>query len=431
MASFLKDLLSVGISKFAVISFGLAKAIILARWLGPEGNGIIAALAVYPSLFMSFGSLGISQSATHFIGKGKFLESEIKSSITQIWFFSTIISVIISFALIRYLSDSGENLFWVFLAITPIPFTLFNKYNSGLFLGKNQIKLYNKINWLPAAFILIGVVLFVVIIPMNISGALIALILGPLIMFFILLFKNNFINSFNLNFNWRIIKSLLSLGLIYALALLLINLNYKIDIILLDKISNSYNTGIYSKGVAITEYLWQIPMLLSTIVFARSANAKDAKQYSKKVAHLLRLSIILIGLGSIVLLLIAKPLILIMYGNSFIESSQVLQLLLPGILLLTIFKVLNMDLAGRGKPWVSMKAMVPALIINVILNFILIPDFGADGAALASTISYILAAILFLYFYSIEAETTVKEIFQYSKKDFVPMLSIFQKLFNR
>jgi len=57
-----------------------------------------------------------------------------------------------------------------------------------------------------------------------------------------------------------------------------------------------------------------------------------------------------------------------MYGEKFEGSIEVLKILLPGVLVLTLFKVMNTDLAGKGKPWVSMKAMIPALIINIIIN---------------------------------------------------------------
>ena len=422
MNSFVKDISSVGISKILILIFGLLSGIITARWLGPEGSGIIAALVVYPTLFMSFGALGIRQSVTHFMGKGAFLEKDIKTAITQIWFFTTLFCIIVCFFLMRYFSSSGGNLQWVLLAILPIPFTLFNTYNSGIFLGKNQIGAFNKINWLPRMFVFLALVVFVVVFSFGISGALVAAIAGPLLMFFILLFKNKFIQSFNLNFNWKIIKSLLSLGIIYALALLVINLNYRIDIILLDRLSTPHYTGIYAKGNAIASLLWEVPMLLSAIVFARSASAKDGLQYSRKVAQLLRLSVIFVGVGSILLVLLAKQVILLMYGEQFYQSTQVTQLLISGVLFLTVFKVLNMDLAGKGKPWVSMKAMIPALILNVILNIILIPKLNANGSALASTISYTFATVLFLHFYSKEVQIPIKEIFRYSKKDFDPIM---------
>src|SRR5690606_37089712 len=118
---------------------------------------------------------------------------------------------------------------------------------------------------------------------------------APLFMSIILLFKNKFLNAFSLQYNWNIIKSMLSLGIVYAISLLVINLNYKTDIIILDELSTAYELGIYSKGSAITQYLWQIPMIFSPIVFARSAVSKNSQDFSFKVAQLLRLSFIAIG----------------------------------------------------------------------------------------------------------------------------------------
>tara|TARA_B110000238_G_scaffold199024_1_gene245095 strand:+ start:1911 stop:3203 length:1293 start_codon:yes stop_codon:yes gene_type:complete len=428
MKNFLFDAFSIGVSKLLMIVFGLTTSIIVARVLGPDKNGIIAALLVYPSLFMSIGSLGIRQSTTYFLGKGIFSEDQIKTAITQIWLFTAVFSVAVCYLLMHYFSKSGENKWLVALALSPIPFALFNTYNSGIFLGKNQISVFNKINWIPTLVILVTTTILVLCLSYDISAYLIALLVGPLFISFILLFKNKFIHAFSFNYNWNVIKQMLSLGLVYALALLIINLNYKIDVILLDNLSTSFETGIYSKGVGVTEYLWQIPMLLSTVVFARSAVSKDDKAFSIKVAQLLRLSFLVICVVALVLFLLSKFIIVLMYGEAFSGSVMVLNTLLPGVLLLTIFKVINMDLSGKGKPWVSLKAMTPALLVNVVLNVVFIPKYGAVGAALASTISYSLAAILFIFFYSKETKIPVLDIIRYKASDFQPIIQILKKL---
>src|SRR5690554_6089823 len=430
MSSFISDVFRVGISNFLIIAFGLTTSIITARYIGPEGNGIIAALLVYPSLFMSFGSLGIRQSTTYFLGKNIFSEEQIKTAITQIWMITTVFSIVSSFILIRYFSNSGENIALVILALLPIPFSLFNTYNSGIFLGRNDIKTFNKINWIPSLIALLGTVLFVVLLQWDVKGAMVASVGGPLFMFFVLLFKNKFLDFFSFRYDWNIIKQMLSLGIVYATALFVINLNYRVDVILLDKLSNAYELGIYSKGAGITQYLWQIPMLLSTVVFARSAVSKNDKAFSLKVAQLLRVSFVIIGVVSVGLLLFSELIIVGMYGENFRESISVLNYLLPGVLILTIFKVMNMDLAGKGKPWVSMKAMIPALVINVVINIILIPDMGADGAAISSTVSYGVAGMLFLFFYSKAVNVPVKDILKYKRTDFDPILNVLKKLKN-
>ncbi|MCO5268235.1 MAG: flippase [Brumimicrobium sp.] len=431
MASFFKDFLSIGFSKILIISFGLGSSIIIARYIGPSGNGTIAALTVYPSLFLSFGSLGISQATTFYTGKKIFSEEQIKTAITQIWMITVIISLVTCYLLMRYFSNSGDNLLLVSLALLPIPFTLFNKYNSGLFLGRNDIKTYNRINWIPTLIVLLGAVIFVILLHWDIAGAMLATILGGLFMSIVLLFKNKFLKSFSLKFEWRVIQSMLSLGMIYALSLLVIGLNYRVDVIMIDKLSTAFELGIYSKGAGFAEYLWEIPMLFSSIVFARSAVSKKQKEFSYKVIRLLRVSFIGVGLGALVLLFLSEYIIPLMYGKEFYGSVSVLNYLLPGILALTIFKVINMDLAGRGKPWIAMWAMLPALGVNIILNYFFIPKYGANGAAYSSTISYGVAGVLFLYFYSKETKIPIKEILKFRREDFAPIKGIIKKIIKR
>src|SRR5690554_3960885 len=166
--SLVGDLTRVMMSKGAVIIVSIVNSIITARYLGPENNGIIAALTVYPSLIMTIGSLGIRQSTAYFLGKQLYTEEKIKRAITQIWGFTSIISIGVCFVLMRYLSDSGQNIFWVLLTLIPIPFSLFNTYNAGIFLGKNHIKSFNRINWIPPLITLILVALFIIVWSMGI-----------------------------------------------------------------------------------------------------------------------------------------------------------------------------------------------------------------------------------------------------------------------
>ncbi|NME72225.1 oligosaccharide flippase family protein [Flammeovirga aprica] len=417
MSSILKDTLSIGGSKIIIIISGLLQISITAHLLGPEINGIIATLILYPTIFMSIGSIGIRQSTTYCLGKKLFSLEKIKTSITQIWFFSTIFSLLLCFILM-YFFNTHKNSQLIILAISPIPFALFNTYNSGIFLGQNNIKSFNQINWLPPVIQVICISILIYFFQIGVQSVLIGILIGHVITSFLLIKKNNFAESLSLKIHWDVIKKLTSLGIIYAVSLLAISLNYKMDIILLEHYSNSFQLGLYSKGVSITEYLWQIPMFLSTVIFSRSATSKDNEKFSQEVIFLLHISLIFVGISSIIIYFLAPIIIEFMFGKTFFGSISVLRYLLPGVFLLTIFKVLNMDLAGRGKPNIALYAMIPALIINIILNIKLIPTLGANGASIASTISYSFSALLFILQYSKYTKIKKRSIlnFKSSKK---------------
>lgn len=422
--TFKKDFISVIISKILIVLFGLSTTIIVARTLGPEKNGIIASLLVFPLLFISIGSLGVRQSTAFFLGKSIYSETQLKRAIIQLWAINSLISMFSCFFLIKYFVSANLDNDLILISLIPIPFSLFNTYNTGLFLGKNQIQTFSKVTWFPKFILFILTLGLVVYLNFGIRGYLISLIGGPVLLFCFLIKKNSFIEIISLEIEWDVLKRMFLLGGVYALALLIINLNYKIDIILLDYLSTQYQTGIYSKGAVLAEYIWEIPMLISTIVFSRSATSKSQLNFSKKVVQLLRLSLLFVAVGLIVLYVFSEIIVITIFGIDYFESVFVLQYLIPGVFFLTFFKITNMDVAGRGKPIISMKAMLPALILNILLNFIFIPYNGAIGASLSSTISYSFASFVFLHLYSVETGISVKEIFNYQKKDFIKIIKL-------
>ncbi len=423
MRSFLKDLSRIGTSKIIMVSASLGTSILTARTLGPANNGLISALLVFPNLLMTVGSLGVQQATTFLVGQKKFDEQEIKKTIVQIWLLSASLSVVICYFLILAFAKEQYTNLQIALALIPVPFALYNTYNSGYFLGKNKIKEFNQINWIPSILTLLGSVYALLILKPRIEGYMTALILGPLFITVVMLTKNKFFKAFSLQVNTELLKTMLRLGLTYAIALLVINLNYSFDVILVNKWSSPYYAGIYSKAANFTQFLWQIPMLMSTIVFARSAASNDGYAFSLKVAHLLRVSSVLILMGCIFFALFADVIIELFFGSAFAESANVVRLLLPGVFFLNIFKVMNMDLAGKGLPWVSLKAMLPAFLINLFCNYYFVPKYNANGAAIASSISYTAAAFLFLHFYSKQVKIPIRKILSFSFNDYTQIFS--------
>jgi O-antigen/teichoic acid export membrane protein len=415
---FTKNIKRVLSSKIISVVAALLTSVLIARVLGPETNGEIAAILVYPSVFMSLGTLGIRQSTTFYIGKNIFPLEDIKSSIAKIWVSSSLISILLSSLLILFFSNVTDDYLIITLAVLPIPFYLFNSYISGIYLGKNEIKSFNRVNWIPPTIIFFTTLILIYHFRFGIEGYLLAIVLGNLGIFLLLFTKNEFGKHLFSNARRKVSKKLIGLGLMYAVSLFIITLNYKFDIILLDQLSTSKDTGIYSKGAGVAQYLWQIPMLFSTLIFAGSANSKNDTTYSSKVFSLLRVTLFFSILVATALFLLSDDIIVLLFGKEFAASANSFNILLPGVILLIFFKVLNMDLAGKGKPLVSLKAMLPALIINIILNYQFIPKYGSDGAALASSISYGLGGILFLYFYSKTIKVPIRVIISPRKADY-------------
>jgi O-antigen/teichoic acid export membrane protein len=70
-------------------------------------------------------------------------------------------------------------------------------------------------------------------------------------------------------------------------------------------------------------------------------------------------------------------------------------ILLPGVVLATVFKVLSSDFNGRGQPLKTFGPTCAALAIELVAGTIFIPRFGLSAAALVTTASYALNSFLY------------------------------------
>jgi O-antigen/teichoic acid export membrane protein len=168
-------------------------------------------------------------------------------------------------------------------------------------------------------------------------------------------------------------------------------LNYRLDVLFVTYFLGSREVGIYCLAVMIAEALWQVADAAQTALFPRIAATQEKAEFTLKVLGLV-FGITLIG--AVFLVILGKAFILLVFSNKFIEAYEAMLCLLPGIMGLIFAKVLSADVFGRGYPWVGTIAAVPSLMATLVLNPLLIPLFGINGAALTSSVSYIVAGVL-------------------------------------
>jgi O-antigen/teichoic acid export membrane protein len=255
---------------------------------------------------------------------------------------------------------------------------------------------------------------------LSVIGAFTAIFLANVIMFFIT--YRIIIVQFRYNITWKyhegIMKSMIKLGLVNAIAIFIMQLNYRLDILMLKKLSTLEEVGYYSLAMQIAEQLWHIPYAIESIVLSRSANTTDNKFVHRTVASIFRVSLLIGLLSGAFIFFIAPWLIPIVFGQAFARSIVMIQVVLPGILILLGFRILNSRLTGMGKPQIAIYTFMPALVINFILNLFLIPRFGGIGAAWATNVSYAAGSIIFVIVYSRMVNMSLREIFTYRASDF-------------
>jgi O-antigen/teichoic acid export membrane protein len=427
--SFIADAANVSGSNFLNILIQVIIGIVLARSLGPEGSGLYTYLLVVPMLVGTITRLGMKKSSMVFIGKKVFTVEEIISGLTIMLIVTSAMGMIVTAGIFIYSGRTDISLAMAVLAICSIPVNIIINYSTGIFLGTDNIKRYNVFQWIPSFANLILFGLFVAIFHWSIAGALMAYLLSSLLMALYalrLIFKEY---ELRLSLSLNIIRQMIRLGFMFTLTGIIIKLHYRIDIIILERFADIREVGYYSLATRIAEK-WQGPLTVGAVISSRAAMAEDMHQFKYNILRWIRGTFIIGIFAGIALWFIVPYLVPLLYGDKFIPSIKMVQLILPGILMLIISKTLISFYIGSGKPLPIFIMALISLILNMGLNFILIPRYGGVGAAISTDVSYFVLAVMLMTNYTISLKIPTKYIFSFERDDLRIIRRIRRKLFR-
>ena len=415
---FLRDVVGVLNSNVFSLACGIGVSILLTRILGPGGFGLYSAIAIIPIIVVSLTHLGIRGASIFHLGKKLYDESELVSTVMVLLIYSSTAGIILSIIAYYFYQEPDFKLLWIALILLIIPARLAIIYIGGVFLGKDEIKKANNLNWMTNLVHLVLAIILVWLMDMSILGAIISMLVSSLLIGGYAIYQVTSIFDVKLRIHKKIIVELLKLGVLFSVAFFFIQLNFRLDILLLQKLSSEQEVGIYSLGAHVAELLWQIPLAISIVVFSRTANIEETELMEKHTGKLLRITFLLAVLAAVAIFITAPYIIPFVFGAEFIPSVRIIQYILPGIILIVIYRILSGHLAGLGKPQVTIYIFAPALVINILLNLLWIPEYGGKGAAMATNISYALGTAGYLIAYSIILKIPVYELIRYRKSDF-------------
>ncbi len=412
------DFLSTFGSNISTLFVGIISSVLTVRFLGVDGMGAYTILTSFSLLFVSLAELGIRQSNIYYIAKDYSNLNKVLEANFFLWIISSVIGIG-AFLMILYLKKLVYADYLIAVACLVIPLNIANTFLNGVMVGIDKIAKNSKFNFYNGLIRLLSVILFIVFLELNVLGALLVLIVPVFtnLRRKIIFIKNNNTIHFHFNFDIDIIKTLIGHGFLYGLALFLMTNQKKIPVYVMSGIIPQDKIGLYGVGLTFAGLVYQIFTAVAPIIFVKSAKSKDPKIASLNIQKLMRVMFVFLLIGSLIISVVIEYVLLIMYGSDFIESSNITRVMLIGIIFYNIFLVLNMDMAGKGKPWLAIYTLLPISLINLALNYLFIQKFGIIGAAVSTSFSMGLASVLYLYFYSREVKISVIQIIIPKKSD--------------
>ncbi|OGF47331.1 MAG: hypothetical protein A2452_13140 [Candidatus Firestonebacteria bacterium RIFOXYC2_FULL_39_67] len=391
-------------TRIAAAGINLLTGIILARELGPIGRGEYALIILLPGLLSLASDLGIGSANIFFVGKKKYSYSEIFSGSIVMAFCLSIIAIIISWMVM----DTLHPLFFKNIPVKVLrlvclitPFMLVNGYTTNILVGMLKIKYVNLNSMLQAVLMLSLSYFLLVVLKTGVYGAVAVWGVTQFILMVVtvMIFLHFEPKGFSFSFKREMIKDTVSFGVKGYLSNLASFFNYRIDMFLVSFFLSAAAVGHYAVSVAIAEMVWYIPNSMATVFYP--VVTKSGKKDAGKITGVVTRQMLLItALVCLFILFTGKYIILTFFGKDFASSVWPFILLLPGILSISLAKILSGYFCGIGKPEIPMAASVISFVSNVTINLFLIPKYGIAGAALTSAVSYTLEAIILLFYYT-------------------------------
>jgi O-antigen/teichoic acid export membrane protein len=165
-------------------------------------------------------------------------------------------------------------------------------------------------------------------------------------------------------------------------------LNARLDQILMGLIASEVTLGIYAVAVNMGEVLLFLPTAIATSLLPAVARDREESAVDRTLRTFRSASILALT-TTIVAAAIGKIAIPAIFGSAYDDSVAPFLLLLPGTIGFTALSIFSNSLLASEAPGWSSFGSVASLGVGFLLDVLLIPPFGAVGAAVASSVAFL------------------------------------------
>jgi O-antigen/teichoic acid export membrane protein len=393
---------------------GLFVVIWVARYLGPEQFGLFSYAQSFVGLFTAIATLGLDGIVVRELVKDESRRDELMG--TAFW--------------LKILGALGV---LIVLAIA-VNFTSNDSYTNSLVFIIASATIFQSFNVVDIYFqskVLSKYVVYANVIGLFISSVVkIALILNeaPLITFAWVILFDSFIlasgfiyfylknrrhseqsdrhsvpdteSSFAWKFNKSSALSLLKDSWPLIISGIVISIYMKIDQVMIKEMMGAEAVGQYAAAVRISEAWYFIPMVIASSIFPAIINAKKQSEelYYTRLQKLYDLMVWLAIAIALPMTFLSDWVVNILYGNSYQEAGSVLMIHVWAGIFVFLGVAFSKYLIAENLPKKLFYRTLLGAILNVILNYILIPKFGIKGAAIATLLGQFSANYVYDFF---------------------------------
>lgn len=389
-------------TRVLMIVNSVAAGIIVAHWLGAKGVGELAVINVAVTTIVQLGSFGLPSSNTYFIAQDR---AHFRAATVNSFLFAAVIGSLLAEALSVVASFRPDwfgfvptNL--IRIASVQIPFLLLTLIGLNILLALGKLREFNLLDLVSQSVVLINTLLILIVLGRGLDAlvkmnTMTSVLVSIVVVVLLVAGGKKLVDS-----RWRadaaLLRRMITYGLKFHISVLAGAIIFRADLLVVNHFRGASEAGVYSVATQFGMLLMLLPSVIATLLFPRVTAEQDAHGETTWLVTRHTALIMLVCCLATVPVSFLLPLV---YGAAFSDATMLLLILLPGVYLIGLESVLVQHFNALGLPRAIPVYWLVTLVVNLVLVFALVPQFGAYGAAIASTVSYALIFALVAFYF--------------------------------
>lgn len=401
-------------TRLLMIVNSVVAGIIVAWWLGAEGVGALAVINVAVATVVQLGSLGLPSSNTYFIAQD---QSQLRAAAINSLIFVLFVGCLLALGL-SALAAARPAWFGfvptdlIRVAAFSIPFQLLSLIGLNMLLAAGKVREFNLLDLFGQSFVMVNAVIALILLNRQLTtlvilNTLTSILSGLAVAVLLVISAKKLVAS-----KWRadlgLLRRMIQYGIKFHISILVGAIIIRADLLVVNHFRGATETGVYSVASQFGLLLMLLPGVIATLLFPRVTAEQDARgETTCLVTRYTTFIMFLCCLAAVPFSLLLP----VLYGTEFRDATWLLLILLPGVYLMGLESVLVQHFNALGLPRAIPIYWIVTLALNLVLVFTLVPRLGAQGAAIASTISYAAIFALVAVHFHVTTGRSFSEVF--------------------
>lgn len=360
----------------------------LARYLGVEGYGIYVFVTSYLAIVIAVCTLGIDVLLVKEIRSNKGAAHNIIFQALVLKYLVAIFVVSGAMVINFFLNDNGVQ-WYIAFSLIGVFFYLFVTCDV-LFQASVRSDISSKVQiFITAISVLSKLILIGLEVPSEFLFYFIiidSLLIG---IGYIYLIQATLPNGFSFKIDFRYINSLFKKSIPLATVSISAILYSRLDQIMLKELVGFEELAQYASAVKVVELFYLVPILVAQSLFPKLVDMyqKSSEYFWNSLANAFLVIWVFSGLAAVIVWKFGGLLIAILFGESFTPNELTVGVLGASIIFVSLGALNTKVYYLCNKQVLYAVRSVFGVLLNLMLNLLLIPSFGAFGAAIATLIS--------------------------------------------